>query len=172
MQINYVMAIDPGKATGVAFGRFALDMPMEIIFSGIITGGAYGFAEWLYNTHDGKTIIENDCSYNFPENYDELEYHMDVVCENFKYRGGSFTPDLEPLRIEGIVMDHFGNIINWNSPSDKSLVGDQFLKDNDLWQTGRDVGHTDGRDANDAIMHAFVYAMRARHLPTLEMYWR
>jgi hypothetical protein len=97
---------------------------------------------------------------------------MDVVCENFKARGGSFAPDLEPVRIEGIVMDHFGNVITWHSPSDKSLVGDQFLKENDLWQTGRDVGHTDGRDANDAIMHAFVYAMRTRHIPTLKAYWR
>lgn len=172
MDINYVMAVDPGKATGVAFGRYSITMPMEVIFTGIIGGGTYGFAEWLHNTHDGRTIIENDCSYNFPENYDDLDYHMDVVCENFKLRGGNFAPDVEPLRIEGVIMDHFGSVINWQAPADKSMIGDDFLKKHDLWLTGKDVDHEDARDANDAMIHLFVHAMRIRHMPTLETYWR
>lgn len=172
MDINYVMAVDPGKATGVAFGRYSITMPMEVIFTGIIGGGTYGFAEWLHNTHDGRTIIENDCSYNFPENYDDLDYHMDVVCENFKLRGGNFAPDVEPLRIEGVIMDHFGSVINWQAPADKSMIGDDFLKKHDLWLTGKDVDHEDARDANDAMIHLFVHVMRIRHIPTLEAYWR
>lgn len=172
MDINYVMAVDPGKATGVAFGRYSITMPMEVIFTGIIGGGTYGFAEWLHNTHDGRTIIENDCSYNFPENYDDLDYHMDVVCENFKLRGGNFAPDVEPLRIEGVIMDHFGSVVNWQAPADKSMIGDDFLKKHDLWLTGKDVDHEDARDANDAMIHLFVHAMRIRHMPTLETYWR
>jgi hypothetical protein len=172
MDINYVMAVDPGKATGVAIARYSITMPMEVIFNGIVVGGAYGFGEWLHNTNDAKSIIENDCSYNFPDEFDELDYHLHVVCENFKLRGGNFAADLEPLRIEGIIMDHFGHMIEWHSPSDKTLIGDDFLKENDLWVTGADVDHTDGRDANDATMHAFVHAMRIRHLPTLKIYWR
>jgi hypothetical protein len=172
MNINYVMAIDPGRATGVAIARYSIEMPMEVIFTGIIRGGTYGFAEWLHNTHDGKVIIENDCSFNFPENYEELDYHMDVVCESFKIRGGNFIPDLEPLRIEGIVMDHFGSIVQWHTPADKAMVSDDFLKEHDLWLTGKDVDHEDARDANDAMLHLFVHAMRIRHIPTLETYWR
>jgi hypothetical protein len=172
MEIDYVMAVDPGQATGVAIARYSATMPMEVLFTEIVSGGAHGFAVWLHHTRDGKTIVENDCSYNFPEEYDELDYHFGVVCENFKLRGGNFAPDLEPLRIEGILMDHFGTNIEWHSPADKSLIGDAFLKENDLWLTGRDVGHEDARDANDAIIHLFVHAMRIRHLPTLELYWR
>jgi hypothetical protein len=172
MNINYVMAIDPGKATGVAIGRYSIQDPIEVIFTGIIRGGTYGFAEWLFNTRDAKTIIDNDCSYNFPDEYDSLDYHLDVVCENFKPRGGNFIPDLEPLRIEGIIMDHFGNIVNWHSPADKSMVGDDFLKKHGLWLTGKDVDHDDARDANDATIHLFAHAMRIRHIPTLEAYWR
>jgi hypothetical protein len=172
MNINYVMAIDPGKATGVAIGRYSIQDPIEVIFTGIIRGGTYGFAEWLFNTRDAKTIIDNDCSYNFPEEYGNLNYHLDVVCENFKPRGGNFIPDLEPLRIEGIIMDHFGNIVNWHSPADKSMVGDDFLKKHGLWLTGKDVDHDDARDANDATIHLFAHAMRIRHIPTLEAYWR
>jgi len=172
MDINYVMAIDPGKATGVAVGRYSITMPMEVIFTEIVTGGTYGFAEWLHNTQDGKTIIDNDCSYNFPDEYDDLEYYLDIVCENFKLRGGNFAPDLEPLRIEGVIMDHFGNIVNWHAPADKSLVGDDFLKEHDLWLTGKDVDHEDARDANDAMLHLFAHAKRIRHMPTLEAYWR
>jgi hypothetical protein len=38
--------------------------------------------------------------------------------------------------------------------------------------TGKDVDHEDARDANDAMIHLFVHAMRIRHIPTLETYWR
>ena len=172
MNINYVLTIDPGKATGVAVGRYSITMPMEVIFTGIIPGGTQGFCEWLYNTRDVKTIMESDCSYNFPDDYDELDFDLDVVCENFALRGGDFAPDLEPLRIEGVVIDHFGSIVNWHSPADKSLVGDKFLKRHDLWQTGADVGHSDARDSNDALLHLFAHAMKIRHLPSLEAYWR
>ena len=99
-----------------------------------------------------------------------------IPCEPYvstlKLRGGNFAPDLEPLRIEGVIMDHFGNIVNWHAPADKSLVGDDFLKEHDLWLTGKDVDHEDARDANDAMLHLFAHAKRIRHMPTLEAYWR
>lgn len=172
MNVNYILGVDPGRSTGVAIGRYTLTDPLEIIYTGIIPGGTVGFAEWLYNTHDIKTIVEADCSYGFPDEYDNLDWHIDVACEVFKPRGGNFAPDSEALRIEGIMIDHFGNIVNWHSPAEKSLVGDDFLKKHDLWVTGKDVDHTDGRDANDALIHVFVYMMRQRHIPTLEAYWR
>lgn len=172
MSINYVMAVDPGRATGVAIGRYSVNMPVEVIYTGIIPGGTTGFAEWLHQTNDGKYVAETDCSYNFPENYGDLDWHLDVVSETFKHRANKFVPDTEPLRIEGVLIDHFGSTMVWQTPADKTLVGDDFLKTNDLWVTGKDVDHTDGRDANDAMIHLFVYMMRQRHLPTLEAYWR
>jgi len=172
MSINYTMAVDPGMATGVAIGRHSVDMPLDVIFVGIIGDGVQGFCEWLYRTRDGKAVVEADCSRSFPEDYATLNFHLDVVSENFKLRNNKFAANLEPLRIEGVLIDHFGNKVSWQSPADKSIVGDEFLKKNDLWQTGKNVGHEDGRDANDALLHLFANAMRTRHIPTLEAYWR
>jgi len=165
------MAVDPGVATGVAIGRRSVSMPLEVIFTGIIPGGVMGFSEWLYLTDDGKSIMERDCQKNFPEDFANMDWHFDVVCETFKLRGGNFAPNLEPLRIEGVIMDHFGSIVKWHTPADKTLINDEFLKKHDLWQTGKDVGHEDGRDANDALLHLFINSMRTRHIPTLEAYW-
>jgi len=165
------MAVDPGVATGVAIGRRSVSMPLEVIFTGIVPGGTYGFSEWLYSTNDGKSIVEDDCKKNFPDSHDDLNWHLEVICETFKPRGGNFAPNLEALRIEGVLMDHFGNMVKWHTPADKTLVGDDFLKKHDLWQTGKDVGHEDGRDANDALLHLFIHSLRSRHIPTLEAYW-
>jgi hypothetical protein len=172
MSVDYYMAIDPGKATGVAIGRVTDERAMDVIYTAIIPGGAKGLIDWLELTRDGKNITELDCMAYFPGEYDNIDYHLDVICETFQLRGGRFTPDLEPLRIEGVLMDRFGSVVHWQAPADKSLVGDAFLKENDLWLTGRDVSHEDGRDANDALLHLFAFAMKLRHMPTLETYWR
>jgi len=172
MSIDYVMAVDPGKATGVAIGRFTEDKPLEVIYTAIIPGGTQGFCEWLHVTNDGKHMTELDCMKNHPEEYGNIDYHLDVVCESFQLRGAKFVPDLEPVRIEGVLIDHFGHIMNWQTPSTKTMVSDEFLKEHGLWVTGKDVDHADGRDANDAMIHLFAYAMKIRHIPTLEAYWR
>lgn len=172
MSIDYYMAIDPGRATGVAIGRVNPQQPLEIIFTAIIPGGTEALIDWLERTNNGKYITELDCMKNFPEEYDNIDFHLDAICETFRLRGGVISPDLEALRIEGVLMDRFGNTVHWQNPSDKSLVGDDFLRENDLWLTGKDVDHQDGRDANDALLHLFAYMMKQRHLPTLEAYWR
>lgn len=172
MSIDYYMAVDPGKATGVAIGRMSKDSPLEVIYTAIIQGGTLGFIDWLEEVNNGIAITELDCMANFPKEYASIDYHLDVICETFKLHGGRFSPDLEPLRIEGVLMDRFGLIIKWQNPSDKAMVGDDFLKENNLWMTGSTVGHTDGRDANDALLHLFAYSMKIKHGPTLEAYWR
>lgn len=172
MSVDYYLAVDPGKATGVAIGRLTPEEALEVIYTAIIPNGAQGFIEWLEMTHEGRDITELDCMANFPREYSNIDYHLDVICETFHLRGGVVNPDLEPLRIEGILLDRFQSVVHWQHPSDKILIGDDFLKENDLWVTGSQVGHTDGRDANDALLHLFAYTMKKKHLPTLEAYWR
>ena len=172
MSVDYIMAIDPGQATGIAIGRITEKEPVEVIYTAIVPFGVNGMIDWLETTKEGRLITEMDCMKNYPDMYAEVDFHLDVVCERFHLRGGKFTPDLEPLRIEGVVIDRFGNIVNWHDPVDKGLVGDEFLKEHGFWVTGSQVGHTDGRDANDALLHLFARAMRMRHHPTLKAYWR
>jgi len=62
--------------------------------------------------------------------------------------------------------------VTWQSPADKKMVGDDFLKSHGFWVTGADVDHEDGRDANDAMLHLFAHAMRTRHMPTLRTYFK
>jgi hypothetical protein len=172
MSVDYYLAVDPGKATGVAIGRVTDDSAMEVIYTALIQGGTKGVIEWLEMTDNGRHVTELDCMKNFPDDYSNLDYHLDVICENFQLRGGPFTPDLEPLRIEGVLMDRFGSVVHWQQPSDKKLVGDSFLKENDLWRTGKDVDHTDGRDVNDAMLHLFAHTLKSKHAPSLLAYWR
>jgi hypothetical protein len=170
MKIIYVLAVDPGQATGVAIGRYTDELPLKVIFTGIINGGTYGFSKWLDDTNDCGSIIDKHMCDNA---LSPIGAELRVVSENFKLRGGNFAPDLEPLRIEGVLIDHFWDTsLSWQAPADKGLVGDEFLKRHNLWLTGKDVDHTDGRDANDALLHLFAFAMKTKHRPTLEAYWR
>jgi len=172
MSIDYYMAIDPGLATGIAIGRITETEPLDVIYTAIVPNGTRGFIDWLEMTGNGKYIVDADCKFQFPDSFMELEYHLDVICETFSLRGGgNFSPNLEPMRIEGVVMDRFGSVVHWQNPSDKSMIGDPFLKRNDLWRTGKHMGHRDGRDANDALLHLFARMMRMKHLPTLGAYF-
>ena len=172
MSVDYYMAIDPGEATGIAIGRITEDDAMEVVYTAIVPGGTTGLINWLENTGNGRHITEFDCMRNYPKQYDEIDYHLDVICETFRVMATRFTANVEPLRIEGVIMDRFGSVVHWQQPSDKKLVGDSFLKEHDLWQTGKALGHSDGRDANDALLHLFAFAMKRKHIPTLEAYWR
>jgi hypothetical protein len=170
--VEYIFAVDPGKATGVAFGRITDVEAVEVIYAGIIPGGTSGFIEWLNLTDDGYYVARHDCEKYYPEEYNKMDYQVNIVSEVFQAKMNPFVPDLEPVRIEGVLIDRFGKQLNWQKPLDKSLVGDEFLKLHDLWLTGAGVGHTDGRDANDALLHMFAYLMKRKHLPTLSYYWR
>ena len=172
MTIEYIFAVDPGKATGVAFGRISELEAVEIIYAGIIPGGTQGFIEWLDLTDDGYYVARADCEKYYPDEYRRMDYQVNVVSEMFQARMNRFVPDLEPVRIEGVLIDRFRKHMNWQSPLDKTLVGDEFLKRHDLWLTGSMVEHIDGRDANDALLHMFAYLMKRKHVPTLSYYWR
>ena len=171
MKVEYIFAIDPGKATGVAFGRITDLEAVEIIYAGIIPGGVQGFIDWLDLTDDGYYIAREDCQKHYPEEYAKMNYQVNIVSEVFQSRMNRFVPDLEPVRIEGVIIDRFGKQVSWQNPLDKTLVGDDFLKKHDLWLTGNMVDHTDGRDANDALLHMFAYLMKRRHTPSLAYYW-
>lgn len=171
MSVDYYMAIDPGRATGIAIGRMTEELPMDVIYKAIIPEGTVGFAEWLWKMRYGRAVIEEDCLNNFPDSYLTLDWHLDVVCENFRVLSTDFKPNVEPLRIEGIIIDRFGKSVHWQQPSDKKMIGDDFLKEQGLWTTGKKMGHTDGRDANDAMLHLFAYALKSKHEPSLRAYW-
>lgn len=152
----FLVTVDPGESTGVALGSFGDDKPYTLIETWQPRGGAEGFRDF---------IEENGFNFGHAD-------HVKVA-ELFVLRSAEKdgrVPNIEPKKIEGLMLAWHWDVIyqhRWM----KANVKDQVLKDHGLWQTGKRFDHPDGRDANDAIVHALAYLKSKRHLPTLRKYW-
>jgi hypothetical protein len=166
------MAIDPGRTTGVAEGHYSDTEPLKFTEIYVTTDGIEGFG----------TIWE-----------DALASMDDFVVETFIPRANEFIANVDGVEViglikgtmyaearhveEGTLHDYFfqartekGALLGAKeSASEKA--NNAWLKDHGLWQTGSMVGWKDGRDANDAIIHALVHMKKIRHVPTLLHYW-
>lgn len=142
---------DPGKITGVAFGHFDDETPYTLEVA--LALDFFQISEMFWNSPNNTSTV--------------------VVIERFVPRGGQpFAPDLEGVQVEGMLRHFYQpDQIVWQTRTDKAHVPDRILKGNGLWQTGSDVSWEDGRDANDAIIHALAYLKKNSHLPTLRKYW-
>jgi len=148
--MTYILSFDPGQSTGIALGLYSEKDPYEVLQVWQTQNGLSGVLEWL-GEHYGPD-------------------HEQVVSESFILRKTPFMPDVEPLRIEGALTVFYPNIV-WQPPSDKHHVPDTILKEHRLWQTGKPLGHVDGRDANDAIIHGITFLKKLGHVPTIKKYW-
>lgn len=149
-----MLSIDPGGSTGIALGTFSETEPYALVETWQPRGGAVGFLEWAVDT----------------DWFAPLDV---IVAEQFILRSAekdNRVPNVEPIRIEGVMLALRWDV-QYQSRTMKSMVKDQVLKDHGLWQTGKKFGHTDGRDANDAIIHALAHLKNKRHLPSLRKYW-
>lgn len=146
-----MLSLDPGKQTGIALGSYGDDEPYELLNVWQVSGGLHGFIDWW---RDQQRLLPTY-----------------LVCEKFVLRNNAFVADTEPLLIEGALRVLWGGDIEWQLPSDKSLVADTVLRENNLWHTGKQVGWKDAHDTNDAIIHALAYLKKNKHIPTLQKYW-
>ena|SRR5690349_4799995 len=152
----HLISFDPGKATGWASGKYSDTEGFELLDVGVMHDGVEGVADIYWN--GGLDDYINGAT--------------DVVIERFVVRPNQ---PADPIALEVI-----GFIKGVTAPnqrrmrlrSDKHFVPDSVLKEHGLWQTGKMVGHTDGRDANDAIIHAISWlAFKMNHRPTLDKYF-
>lgn len=97
-----------------------------------------------------------------------------VVVEEFILRDNNFRANLTGVRVEGMIeVTYQRTPIVYRPPSKKAQVPDEILKAHGLWNTGSDVDWTDGRDANDAVIHLLGYvAFDLKHVPTLRKYFK
>lgn len=155
-----LMAIDPGKATGMASGHYSDTEPLVFDDIWTIPNGVDGFAEAYWSCGDSI-------------------YGDRLVVETFVLRANEFLANVEGVEVIGFIKGTQTNGVHWQARGDKAdLTGGKgepannaFLKSHGLWQTGKMVGWKDGRDANDAIIHALVHMKKIRHVPTLQKYW-
>jgi hypothetical protein len=147
-----LISIDPGKATGIAYGYYDDETEYRLQDVLITHDGVDGVAELYWNSEFLRDSME------------------EIVVEN--YIMGHGPQDPVALEVIGFIKGvHQSPFLTLQKRSDKRLVPDKLLKDHGFWQTGKTVGHTDGRDANDAIIHGIAYLFKKRHLPTMLRYF-
>lgn len=141
LDYRYVIGLDPGGTTGVAALRYTEETAPELIYLHQIEDGMEGYTEWF----DGS-------------NPDD---HVTMVSEKFDLREGVYGADLTPIYIEGVQYAHWRDEIVYQQPSQKSLIPDDWLKEQNLWTPGK-------RHQMDALIHALVYLRNSGHQPTLD----
>lgn len=140
---QYVIAQDPGGTTGVAVLRYTENTQPELVYLHQIEEGRKGFYEFFF----GSWVGEGTSNVS--------------VSEQWETREGVFGANLEPVHIEGIQYAIWADQTVYQSPKVKPMVGDEFLKANNLWTEGK-------RHQMDALLHAIYYLRSIGHEPTLK----
>lgn len=143
IEYQYVVGQDPGETTGVAVLRYTEHTKPELIYLHQIPDGREGFFYFFIGTEVGEGT------------------NITSVSEKWEQREGVHGANLEPVRIEGIQDAIWIFQTHYQSPSVKKMVGDEFLKINNLWTEGK-------RHQMDALLHAIYYLRSIGHEPTLK----
>lgn len=153
-------SIDPGQATGWSSWVIAPDAPIERTEFKLIAGGLAGFRQFALER-----------ATQFPDV---------IVSESFSPDGRTRRPDLSPHSIQNYIAglvdfarsargETIQLVLQPNTA--KPTVRKEVLLAAGLWVRKQDSGWTDGRDINDAALHALSFAKSGEHGPTLERYW-
>lgn len=148
--MRHILAVDPGKTSGIALFKFDLANPV-LIWSGEYQ--QYNYASPI------RSAIEDasDCGAD-----------LDVVCERFTINAQTVKNSQAPFSLEqiGILKQCMLDVgldterINFQSPSDaKGMFTNQALKKLEYWHTGGE-GH-----ALDAIRHGLLRCVKTGWKP-------
>jgi hypothetical protein len=159
--LTFLVSIDPGESTGITLWAFNDTMGAERIKAFQITSGLEGFLDFKKNSWPAFTEI--------------------IVSEQFTLLNHDYVANIEPVKIEGAMVALRMKPV-WQPPAVMYFCGgatkaarkkasQDFLKKNDLWLTGKDVGQPDANDAISSTLHALAYFRSIRHMPTLKKYW-
>lgn len=129
----YIIGLDPGGTTGFAIIRIDPSKKKalpELIFLDQIPEGRYGFKTYFRDLYlDERTVLVS-------EQWDE---------HNKK------GVDREPQYIEGVMHMLWDDaFINYQSPTMKALIPDEWLVEQGVWTPGK-------RHQMDALIHALVW---------------
>lgn len=145
-----LLALDPGKTTGMSIWHYDAETPLTLEGSGQIEGGVDGFLEYFYPS-DGRYMMWDI-----------------IVSESFVLDGRTPNPDVTPLHIEGILESHAHRTrcqLRFQRNNFKAHVPDSKLKELGFYVKG--MGH-----ANDSMRHALAFMKTSYHAPTLNAYFK
>jgi hypothetical protein len=163
--LTYLVSIDPGESTGITSWGYSEAEPATRIYAAQITGGLQGFLDF----------------FRYENFFFDFDFPDVIVSEQFTLLNHDYVANVEPVRIEGAMVALRMNPV-WQPPAVMYFCGgatkaarkkasQDFLKKNDLWLTGKDVGQPDANDAISSTLHALAYFRSIRHMPTLKKYW-
>lgn len=159
MDTGTLLTLDPGEATGWFYGAYDKVTPLQRISSGIIPGGAVGLSKFLVDFFTLRRLPTH------------------VVAERFVPDGTDGAAEMVSPQGEGVILALLGERVRWQLRGDKALgyssvaEADDLLRRRGWWLTGADCAWKDGRDANDAALHAIKLMRTLRHRPTLQWLW-
>lgn len=171
-----ILSIDPGMSTGIVLSEVQSSGRLKILHQEQTTGGlvdaVHGILYAYYKTDDRPAVI----------------------CEKFTPRphGGGSGFDLkqvEPLRIEGYLVgthfieDYKPGLPVWRQPHAQYFCGGDtqpekrkrakdFLRQHDLYVTGKEISAPDSEDVTSAMLHTLGYLRDIRHRPSLDYYFK
>jgi hypothetical protein len=153
-----IWGFDFGEVTGVSAGTYSDDLPYGVLGTWHVQNGCQGFIDWWRGNELADAMEPND----------------KVIAERFVLGNNTFKADLSGVPTEGALMALSPAPIIWQTRDRKQKAGmyDRILKQHSLWVEADDVNWTDGRDANDAIIHSLEYLRATNHMPTLRKYFK
>jgi len=178
--VTYQIFIDPGLSSGIVLGHYSDTEPWTRVAYWQVTGGLGGFMDWW----DGMVLLVDDGGVGM--------WAVDAEWMSEKFiplSGNGFSHTLgsvEPLRIEGALialslMPAEYPAPEWQRADQQYFCGGDnvvekrkrskaWLKEHNLYLTGKDVGQKDAEDVISATLHALSWA-RKHHEPSQRHYW-
>lgn len=146
----YIIALDPGKTTGVAFLDYS-----EITSPTLVDHGSKSPENLTHTLDDYISRVGTDNAL--------------IVVERFVLREGMYGVDTSPIEVIGRIKEWSKDRPHpfvWQLPSEKELATNEVLRRMGLWLKGKDQRHV-----MDAVRHAVVYLVKQKHMPTLKKGW-
>lgn len=150
--MTHILAVDPGKRTGIALMRFEDDEAVEVIATWDVPGGLEGWADWIT---DHQSLF--------------IHLRFFIVYERFIPREG----------VHGVGTDAsevIGAVLTWAKDWDVTVVPQpaagrlKAVPNRVLDKFYKFSGNVD-RNVKEAARHAVWYLKNAKHMPTIRKGW-
>jgi hypothetical protein len=148
--VTNIIAVDPGKRTGIAFIHFDDDIPAAVTYTFDVDGGVDGFMVWLAE-------------------FDDIFEDFFIVYENFRPREGKHGVGTDASEVIG-ALRYWARLrevacIPQSADGRKQAVPDRVL-DKFIATSGNS-----DRNFKEAARHAIWYLKYTTHLPTIKKGW-
>lgn len=150
--MTYILAVDPGKRTGITLTHFEIDQEPELLDSWDVPGGLEGWADWITDHQD--SFLYRD---------------FFIVYERFIPREGVHGVGTDAPEVIGAVLTWAKD---WDIPAvPQPAAGRMKAVPNKVLDKFRYFHGNAERNEKEAFRHTIWYLKNAKHLPTIRKGW-